>query len=291
MSGSSEEEYEEEAAAAPAAAAASLHNASITTFQLKEITVDPVFFICTPQGEGNTTLIGSLLIQLQKVRGLDGACILTDRASKYYMGGILPSNDILVDKPFDYTLRKLIELQRNRQMTMPEEPALKWALVADDYLYGPRGLVTPAVQRDIKLAKSYNITIILATTSAKVLPDEAESLATHAMATKCLSTDTPKLLKKKMFVSYDSHVALADTLALCSRHEFLVGILRFPEGSQSNTISEYSRAYTSTFYARDKEFATHGHTRPEGVWTQATFAMKPKHVSMLSHALRVGTDL
>ena len=176
-------------------------------------------------------------------------------------------------------------------MTLPEVPALRWAIALDDFTYGARALATPTVQRDIKLAKSYNIVVILATTSAKVFPDETEALATHAMATKCLSTDAPKLLKKKMFVSYDSHVALADTLSLCGKYEFLVGILRFPEGSQSNTISEYSREYTSTYYARDKEFATKGHTVPAGAWTQATFTMEPKHVSMLKDALRVGSDL
>ena len=273
-----------------AATTASLYNASIVTLRLADIAEDPVFCIHCPQGQGATTLIGSLLIQLQKVRGLDGVLVLTDRASKYYMGGILPEH-VLVDKPFDYVLRKMIELQRNRQMTLPEEPALRLAVAVDDYMYGARALQTPAIQRDIKLAKSYNITIILATTSAKVLPDGADSLATHAMATKCMCTDAPKLLKKKMFVTYDSHVALADMLALCGRREFLVGILRFPEGSQSNTVSDYSRAYTATFYAKDAECATRGGKFPAGDWTKAVFAMTPARIAMLTHALRVGTDL
>ena len=74
---------------------ASLYNASIATFRLEELESNPVFFIHAPQGYGATTLIGSLLIQLQCTRGLDGVCVLADRAPKYYMGGILSNPDVL----------------------------------------------------------------------------------------------------------------------------------------------------------------------------------------------------
>ena len=273
-----------------AAQAASLRDINIRQFRLGEISEPVVIFVHSPREQGTTTLIGSILMELQASSGLDGVFVLTDRGNKYYMGGILPDH-VILDKPLDFVLRKLIEVQRHRQSTLPDKAPLKLAVAVDDFLYTARDLKQAALQRDIKLAKAYNISIVVATSDASVLPANAHTLATHGMATKCLSTDEPKLLKKSMFVMYDSPVALADTLALCASREFLVGLLRFSAGSQATTMLDYSRAYRPTFYARNEVFATQDGLYDADRWEEGTLRMEPEHVSLLTQALRLGTDM
>jgi hypothetical protein len=257
-----------------------LRDLNIRSFRFEDETVSsPVIFIHAPRESGTSTLLGSLLVEMQKQWGLDGAFVLTDRADSRYMGGILPK-DIILDKPFEYVLRKLIEVQRHRQGTVTDRPALKLALVVDDFIYSSRELKSTALQRDIKLAKSYNISILLATPDVSILPANVLTLATHVLATKCISTEEPKFLKKNMFVRFDSAVSLADTLALCKKHEFLMGLLRLKDG---NTLLDFSRSYAPTLYM-DRDLATED-AEP------AVFAMDPELISHMTYALGIRYDL
>ena len=262
-----------------------MRDANFRTFRLSEMTEDtnPVIFIHSPRESGITTLIGSLLVQMQQEWGLDGAFVLTDRADKHYMGGILPDG-IVQDKPFEQVLRKMIEVQRHRQSTVPGSP-LKLALAVDDYISNVKELKSITLQRDIKLAKKYNISIIIATPDASVFPPNCQTLATHVIATKCISTEEPKLLKKSMFVMYDSPASLAENLALCGKHEFLVGLLRLANVDGTSTMHDYSRTYTPTLFARDESFC-------EGEdYEEATFTMSPELISHMTYALGIRPEL
>ena len=273
------------AAESAAPPAASLRDLNIRTYRLSELAKDecPVIFIHSPRSAGASTLIGSLLVQLQQDWGLDGAFVLTDRADRYYMGGILPSG-IILDKPFEFVLRKLIEVQCHRQSTFPDRPALKLAIAVDDFIYQSKDLKSAAVIRDIKLAKSYSIAIIIATPDATILPgSNGHTLATHVLATRCISTEEPKLLKKSLFVMFDSPVALADTLALCRKHEYLLGLLRVGTTTGSSTFLDYSRSYCPQLYVASSDMDSAG--------VEAVFDMDPELISHMTYALSVRSNM
>jgi len=233
-----------------------LRDLKIRTFTTEEFTKPPVIVIQAPRESGLSSLIASLLLQTQQTRGLDGVVVLTDRATEHYMGGTIP-RQVIMDKSFDVVLKTLIDMQKHRQSTLPDRPLLRLAIAVDDMIYSNRVLKSEALQRDIKLAKEYNIMVIVATSDVAILPANVHTFATHVLATKCLSTEEPKLLQKRMFVMFDSPVALADTIALCQRYEFLVGLLR---PLVSSTLLDFSRSYQPTYYVKSPEYARESET-------------------------------
>jgi len=228
-----------------------LRDLKIRMFTTEEFTKPPVIVVHAHRESGMSTLISSVLIETQLTRGLDGVVILTDRATEGYMAGVIP-RQVIMDKPFDHVLKTLIDLQRHRMSTLPDRPLLRWAIAVDDMIYASKVLKSEALQRDIKLAKEYNIMIIIATADLAVLPVNVHTFATHVMSTKCLSTEEPKLLQKRMFVMFDNALALADTVALCQKYEFLVGLLR---PTASATLLDFSRSYQPSYYVRSPEYA------------------------------------
>jgi hypothetical protein len=234
-----------------------LRDLKIRSFAVAEFTKPPVVVIHGPRESGISTLIASLLIETQNSYGLNGVVVLTDRNTEHYMGGTIPQA-VIMDRPFEHMLNSLIELQRHRNNSTVAVEQLRLAIVVDDVLYNPKILRSEAVQRNIKLAKEFNIMIVIATSDVTILPPNVHTFATHVIATKCISVEEPKLLQKRMFCMFDSALALADTLALCQPHEFLVGLLR---SSLSCTLLDFSRSYIPTYYVKSPEFA-----RDEDFW-------------------------
>lgn len=236
---------------APSAAPSCLRDKHIRPFQVSSLREPPVFIIQAPRGKGMTTAIGSLLVQMQARHKIDGAIVLTDRLTPGYMGGILPRTCIS-DKPADKVLHQLLETQRFSLESTPTEPLPRLALALDDVMYTPKMFRSETFQREIKLAKNFNITIIIGTSDATLLPANVQTLATHVLATKCVSTDEPKLLQKRMFTMFESPQTLMETLALCQPHEFLVGLLRSQTGL--GRVDEYSQSYKPTYYVKNDDW-------------------------------------
>lgn len=274
----------------PAKSLNRLRDLKIRSFSASDFEKPPVVAVHAHRESGLSTLLASLLVETQQAIGLDGAVVLTDRPTDWYMGGCIPPQ-IILDKSFPSVLKALIELQRHRKSS--GRPLLRLALAVDDVFYTPKILKSEFTQRDIKAAKDYNIMIIIATSDVTVLPTNVHTFATHVMTTKCLSTEEPKLLQKRMFVMFDNAVALADTIALCQKHEFLVGLLR-PQSFA--TLLDFSCSYQPTYYAKSAAYVHADRwegqdetdvtvsTRAEIV--EAEFVMDPELIVHITHALR-----
>ena len=199
----------------------------------------PVVVVHAPRKSGGTRVLGALLAS---VPGLHGAIVLCDRAeTPEYMGGALPHELIMNKSPPD-VLAAMIAMQEHSVRRGQSLPNL--ALAMDDVLYDTRILRRIDVQRNIKRAADYNITILILTANASVLPDNVHTWATHVMATKCVHAKEPALLAKRMFVFQDPST-LQDTLALCSPHEFFVGLMR-PALDLPHTIVTLTRTFATS---------------------------------------------
>ena len=203
-----------------------------------EATKNPVVLIHAPRESGGTRLTASLLTCLPD---LDAAVVLTDRAGLDYMDGAVPAA-LLLNKPPAVVLKQLILVQQHRLKNFPDEPMEHLALALDDVMYTPKLLRSADFQSDIKLAKHYNITIIMTTADLNLVPNNVHTFATHVFATRCLASDEPKLLQKRMFVMFENGTELNDHLMLCRPYEFLVGLLRPVLGPRS--IENMTRTFT-----------------------------------------------
>jgi hypothetical protein len=238
-----------EAAAPSAATAARLSDLHIREFDFSEITKPPVFCIHAPRETGMTILLSSLLVEAQDKLGIDSVVALCDRPSPdgNYMHGVV-SKDVVFSKPADKVLKALIGIQAHRLgMDGGAARLPRIALALDDTLYTPKLLRSEAFQCDVKRAKNYNIMIIIATSNCDTLPKSVNTFATHVIATRCISAEEPKQLQKRMFVMFPDAPALVETLALCRRYEFLVGLL-YPCDASTNTLVDTTRVYRPTLY-------------------------------------------
>ena len=204
-------------------------------------TMNPVIVIHAPRESGVTSLIGSILCSLPE---LNAAVVLSDRASATtdYMDSVIPPQ-LVLDKPADKVLKQLIGVQQHHLKNFPGVPLEYLALALDDMFYTPKLLKSEDFQRDIKLAKDFNITIIMSTADVNLLPNNVHTFATHVFATKCLSFDEHKVLQKRMFVMFETAVELNDHLSLCRPYEFLVGTLRPILGPR--TVENLTRTFAS----------------------------------------------
>ena len=218
-----------------------LHASRLEDLNIKSLRVDaignPVILIHAPRESGGTRLIASLLSSLPD---LDAAVVLTDRAGPRYMEGALPEA-LVLNKPPASVLKQLIRVQQHRLKNFPDEPMEHLALALDDIMYTPKLLRSADFQSDIKLAKHYNVTIIMVTADMNLVPNNVHTFATHVLATKCLSSDEPKLLQRRMFVMFENGTELNDHLVLCRPYEFLVGLLRPVTGPRS--IENMTRSF------------------------------------------------
>lgn len=199
---------------------------------------NPVIVIHAPRETGATALIGSILNHLPM---LDGAVVLTDRAGPAYMDDAVPA-PLVLNKPPEKVLKQLLRVQQHHLKNFPGEPIEHLALAFDDVMYTPKLLKSADFQRDLKLAKDYNITVIMATADVNLLPNNVHTFGTHVFATKCLASDEPKVLQRRMFVMFENGTELNDHLSLCRPYEFLVGLLRPPAGPR--TIENMTRSFT-----------------------------------------------
>lgn len=224
-------------ASAAAADRSRLDDINIQKLDVHSI-VNPVVIIHAPRETGATTLIGSLITSLP---GIDGAVVLTDRAVSSYMNNAVPTQ-LIVNKPADKVLKLLIGMQRHHLRNFPTEPLQRIAFALDDVMYSTKLLKSEDFQRDIKIAKDFNVTVIIATADIALLPNNVYTFGTHVFTTKCISTEEPKLLQKRMFVMFDGAGELIEMLSLCRPYEFLVGILRPPVHS-IRSIETLTRTY------------------------------------------------
>ena len=222
--------------------ASELHASRLEDLNIKELDVgatkNPVVLIHAPRESGGTRLIASLLSSLPD---LDAAVVLTDRAVPGYMDGAV-SSALVLNKPPAHVLKQLIRVQQHRLKNFPDEAMEHLALALDDVMYTPKLLTSADFQSDIKLAKHYNITILMATANMNLIPNNVHTFATHVLATKCLASDEPKLLQKRMFVMFENGTELNDHLMLCRSYEFLVGLLRPIVGPRS--IENMTRTFS-----------------------------------------------
>jgi hypothetical protein len=198
---------------------------SITPLDLRTVE-NPVIVIHAPRESGCTSLIGALLAGLP---GLHAAIVLTDRASatpEGYMHGVLPEQVVFEKRSPAKTLEALIATQRHQKDNFPDEPLPKLALALDDVLYAPATLNAVDFKRNIKVAAGFNITVIIATANAALLPRDLDTFATHVFATRCNRVQDPKLLLAAAFTMFESKEDLKEALDLCRPHEFVVGVLR-----------------------------------------------------------------
>jgi hypothetical protein len=205
-------------------------------------TVNPVIVIHGPRESGVTSLIGCILRNLPN---LNAAIVLSDRASSAanYMDSAIPPQ-LVLDKPADRVLKQLINVQQHQLRNFPGVPLEYFALALDDVFYTPRLLKSEEFQRDIKLAKDYNISVIMATADVNLLPNNIHTFATHVVATKCLGSEEPKVLHKRMFVMFEKSGELNQHLLLCRPYEFLVGTLRPIMGPR--TVDNLTHTVSST---------------------------------------------
>jgi len=187
-------------------------------------TVNPVIVIHAPRESGCTFLIAALLAALP---GLQGAVVLTDRpyTPGGYMMGVLPPQ-VVLNKPPAQVLKALIALQNHTRRTFPEEPLPRLALALDDVLYKASTLKADDFKHDLKIARDFNIAVIIATADTAMLPNDVHTFATHVMATSCVHAKEPRTLFDRLFVMLDSKETLTTALDSCGRYEFLVGCLR-----------------------------------------------------------------
>lgn len=216
-------------------------------------TVKPVIVIHGPRESGVTSLIGHIL---ENLPGLNAAIVLSDRASAAvnYMDSAIPPQ-LVLDKPADKVLKQLINVQQHHLRNFPGVPLESLALALDDVFYTPRLLKSEAFQRDIKLAKDYNISVIMATADVNLLPNNIHTFATHVVATKCLGSEEPKVLQKRMFVMFENGSVLNQHLLLCRPFEFLVGTLRPVLGPR--TVDTLTHTVTSTRHISPLTIPTH----------------------------------
>jgi hypothetical protein len=273
-----------------------LRSFMIRPFSLDEFTTAPVVVV---HGRNISTLIMSLLVQTQERFGLDGAIIINDRCTQTYGQGVI-NLAAVVNEPLEKVLTTLIDVQVHRQNTLPDKPLLRLAVAVDDCIYNAKTLKSETLQSRIRLAYQYNIMIIIGTSDLGVLPPNVHTFATHVLATRCVSTEEPKQLQKKLFVMFETHVALADVLANCRPYEFLVGVLR-SDGTSGTTVQDFSRTYTPTLYVRDDKAATAA--ARESFWdysgagadalaaasVKAEFKIDPELLAHLTHAMGVSS--
>ncbi len=290
-------EHEATPAAAGERSGLGLRSFMIREFSVDEFTTAPVVIVHGRRCSGVSTLIMSLLVQTQQRYGLDGAIIINDRCTQTYGQGVIPLAAV-VNESLEKVLSTLIDVQIHRQNTLPDKPLLRLAVAVDDCIYNGRTLKSETLQSRIRLAYQYNIMIIIGTSDLGILPPNVHTFATHVFATRCVSTEEPKQLQKKLFVMFETHVALADVLANCRRYEFLVGVLRL-DGLGGTTVQDFSRTYTPTMYVKDDPPAS---TSIQGSWDYscdsassvgtpgvetASFKMDPELLAHLTHALGV----
>lgn len=184
----------------------------------------PVIVIHSPRRRGCTSLIGALLAGLP---GLQAAVALTFRAAgaSPYMHGILPKQMVKEKDPLA-ALRALISMQSHARRNFPAEPLPKVAIAMDDVFDSKaRALRNQEFTRALKVARDFNITVILATADASLLPMDVHTFATHVFATEPLGARELKLLHERLFMMYTKK-DLEEDLALCAPHEFLVACLQ-----------------------------------------------------------------
>lgn len=236
-------------ALAPSAAASSSSTPTLLPFTLAGLCTPPVLVIHGPRGSGLTSLIASLLVDAQRHLKLDAAIVLTDRGvAPAYMGGLVPS-ELVHDQAPDKVLDSLVCMQIQRQRTLPGMPLPRIALAIDDMFYNKRTLRSEAFQRHIKQSKDLNIMLVIATSDAKVLPDNVPAFATHVLATKSVSLDERKTLMKCMFVMFDSPRTFMDALSALGAREFLVGSLRVDPGGDATVRSYRAAPYVGKGFA------------------------------------------
>ena len=217
----------------------------LPSFSAKAFTVPGVVVAYGPPKSGVTTLLESLLLEIQAAWGLDGAVILTDRATDTYMGNTMP-NQLITDKAFPFVLRTLIDMQRHRRSTLAHEPThrpYRLALAVDDHMTDPKDWRAQNLQRDLRLAADANIMVLIGTSNTKLLSGVVQLIATHVFVTRAVTE--AKLMAKNMFATCitDESIELEALLRDTAKYEFLVGCLRADR--------QLLRAYTSTKYVRD----------------------------------------
>ena len=219
-----------------------LHASRLDDLNIRPLDVgalaNPVIVIHAPRETGATALISSILASLPM---LDAAVILTDRAGPIYMDNTVPE-PLILNKAPEKVLKQLLRVQQHHLKNFPGEPIEHLALALDDVMYTLKLLKSADFQRDLKLAKDYNITVIMTTADVNLLPNNVHTFATHVFATKCLASDEPKALQRRMFVMFENGTDLNDHLSLCRPYEFLVGLLRPPCGPR--TIENMTRTFT-----------------------------------------------
>lgn len=206
--------------------AASLAELCISTLNFAELSTLPVVVIHAPQGAGTSSLIGSLLVEAQRDLGVDGAVVLCDRPTPGYMRSIGLPTDVVSNKAADKVLAALIAFQDARMGMTTRVSQLRLALALDDVLFTSKLLKSEEFQQNIKRAKDYNIMVIVATPDTDALPRNLRTFATHVFATASTSVGDTKNLHKVMFDMYENAGSFAETLCLCRKHEYLVGLHR-----------------------------------------------------------------
>lgn len=202
--------------------------------------INPVIVVHAPRETGATTIIGTLLSSLPKVQGI---VVLSDRNGSHYMNDALP-NQVVFNKPAEKVLRQLLLVQQHFVRNFPDEPLAHIVLALDDIMYTSKLLKSEVFQRDLKIARDFNISIIIATADVQLLPPNLNTFATHVLATKTLNSEDLKVLHKRVFGMFDTAIELANMLALCRPFEFLVGLLRH---SGARTYESMTRTFVTKY--------------------------------------------
>ena len=196
----------------------------ITPLDLRTLD-NPVVVIHAPRKAGCTTLIASLLAGIP---GLNAAVVLTDRASPPggYMYGLLPPQVVFERRSGPATLDAMIAMQRHQREHFPADSLPRLALVLDDVLYSGTTLGNTDFKRNLKEAADFNISVIIGTANAALLPADLHTFATHVFATSTVNVHEPRQLHSKAFIMFEGLKTFQEALSLCRRHEFLVGVMR-----------------------------------------------------------------
>jgi hypothetical protein len=289
--------------------------AALPRFQLRDLADPPVIVAYVPRGGGASTLLGSLLIEGQRDARIAGAVVVTDRLPPggTYMGGI---GGLVRDACPSAVLASMIEYQRGSGGGVGAMARL--ALVVDDVASSTtrKALKNEAFQTRLKMAKDYNIMVLIATSDVNTLPANVPTFATHVMTTRSVFVNDAKVAQKRLFPMLSGD-ELSDVLKSCLAYQFVVGVLRGsgsssgsgsgsasedesgegPEAAAAPTPAAYAgmlQMYAPTYYVRDATCAAPQHMWPagEGGCVRApeslhcaTFTMAPPLVALLSAAV------
>jgi hypothetical protein len=196
-----------------------------------------VVFVHGPRSSGLSVTLGSLGVLAQHDGRADAAVVLTARSGDVYRHRGYDER-LILNRAVPDTVHQILQMQENQMQTLPDTPLPPIAIIVDDMFLPSR--LSDAFRHDISRAPQLNVSLLIGTADASRLPTSLETLATHVLATRCLTMAEPATLFKRMFKMLPKAVVLVEMLDILRPYEFLLGIMRPPKGLDGPRLRLYA---------------------------------------------------